>query len=1024
MNFRKLNNLSGWITGGIATLVYLLTMEPTVSFWDCGEFLSCAYNLEVGHSPGAPLFMMIQRIAGLFAGSREHAALSINAWSAIASGFTITFLFWTITYLAGKIAGVSKKQEPNTQQKILILGAGLIGALAYTFSDTFWYSAVEAEVYATSSLCTAIVFWAIFKWEAVSAEKYADKWLVLIAYVMGLSLGIHLLNLLVIPALAMVYYFNRYEYTLRGAVIAFLAGCVGLLIVQFGVLQWLPVIASGFEIVFVNNFGLPFDSGAITFIVLLVAALTASLVYAKRKGMYLLHTGMLCLCFVILGFFSYLAPIIRSRADVPVDMTNPDNSVSLIPYIKREQFKQQPLLYGPDFNSNITGYKKTGTTYSATKKNGKDYYEEVDTKTEPEYEAGSERFFPRIWDNKDAGVTGFYKDYLGIEDGAMATSGDNMKFFWGYQLNWMWWRYFMWNYAGRQNDVQGQGDAKNGNWISGLGLIDNTIRGLGDMDKAGSGYKDNAARNEMYMLPYILGILGIIIHVRKNKRDFATVLVLFLVTGAGLAVYLNMGPVQARERDYAFAGSTYAYAIWIGLGVMLTAQLLQRFVQNTTSSAYAAAGLCLLLVPVIMAKAEWNDHDRSKKTFVRASAWNALQSCAPNAILFTFGDNYTYPLWYLQEVEGIRRDVRVLNLGLLSADWYIDQLNYKVNDADAVPMIWKKEDYVGRRHGYIPYRNNTAIPKDTYINLEEVCKFLVSNKQEDKIQAQNGESLNYYPAKNFFVATPDKMSLVNSGWINAADTGHINASVRITYPKDAMSKSTITLYNIIAAVAKEGWKRPIYFGDGVTPDDLSGFDGYARMEGCVYRLLPFKYTDSVATAEEGLGSVDVNKSYDLFMNKYIWGGAERNDVYFDSKNRLMLTTYRFNAGRIANELIAKGRKAEAIKLLDHVIKNITEHSYYYDPITYYMIVAYYHAGATEKASALAQKTAKNAIDDIKYTLTLGEEQQEKLTAELRNDMSIVRAIMTVAKSSGDENTANMLNQRMGSLMQELQQQQR
>ncbi|MCD6065023.1 MAG: hypothetical protein K0R82_2934, partial [Flavipsychrobacter sp.] len=687
MNFRKINNLVGWITFVIATTVYFLTMEPTVSFWDCGEFISCAYKVEVGHSPGAPLFMMIQRMFGLLAGGNlQKVAVMTNAWSALASSLTILFLFWTITHFAKRLLARGE-ENPDTNRTILIMGAGLVGALAYTFSDTFWFSAVEGEVYATSSVFSAIVFWGILKWEHAADTKYADRWLLFIAYMIGLSVGVHLLSLLGIPAIAMVYYYRRYKPTTGGAIAAFIVGGVLLGLVQYGVLQGIPILASKFDLLFVNSFGLPFDSGAITFIILLIAALVWGLNFAKRRGNYTAHTALLCLTFIVIGFSSYLAPIIRSRADVPIDMTNPDNAISLTSYIQREQFGQQPLLYGQDFTARPIAYPEKGYQYDRSTKDGKDHYEIVGKKLEQEFAPEDKRFFPRIHDNNDPSHIRFYRDFLGLAEGEQPTSADNYSYFFNIQLNWMWWRYFMWNYAGRQNDMQGHAyNAKDGNWISGIKFIDKA-RGLGDLDKMQDGYKNSPARNQLYFLPFILGLLGLIYQFNNNKPDGIVTLVLFFFTGIAIAIFLNMPPLQPRERDYAYA-STYAYAIWIGLGVLMVNDLFQRFLKGA-SGIYASIALCLLAVPTLMAAEEWDDHDRSKKTLARASAWNVLQSCAPNAILFTYGDNDTYPVWYLQEVEGIRKDVRVINMSLLGIDWYINQLNHKINDADAVPMLWK-----------------------------------------------------------------------------------------------------------------------------------------------------------------------------------------------------------------------------------------------------------------------------------------------------------------------------------------------
>ena len=1012
MNFSRINNIVGWIIGLIATTVYLITMEPTVSFWDCGEFISCAHKIEVGHSPGAPLFMMIQRLFGLLAGSNVHkVAMMMNAWSAIASGLTILFLFWTITHFSRRLM-IGRDGEPQGNQLLLIMGAGVVGALAYTFSDTFWFSAVEAEVYATSSFFTALVFWAILKWEHVADKPGADKWLVFIAYMMGLSVGIHLLNLLAIPAIAMVYYFRKYEVSRFGTIIAFLVGCAILGLVQFGVLQGLPIIASKMDYLFVNSFGMPFDTGAYVFIALLVAALAWAVIFVKRKGWYLAHTGMLCLIFIIIGFTSYLAPIIRSRADVPIDMTNPDNAISLVSYIQREQFGSQPLLFGPDFDKRPVDYDVTGKRYTRSTKDGKDVYEEVGNKIEPVFASQDKRFFPRIWDYNDPAHMSFYRSYLGLEANEAPTASDNFKYFFNYQLDWMWWRYFMWNYSGRQNDIEGQGEPQNGNWVSGIGLIDKTLRGLGDVDARSAegyndGYKNNPARNELYMLPFILGVLGLVFQFNRNKRDGFTVLVLFFFTGIATAIYLNMAPLQPRERDYAFAGSTYAFAIWIGLGVLMLNEWFQKFAKGNPASVLAVV-LSLVAVPTLMASEEWDDHDRSKKYLARATAMNVLQSCEKNGILFTFGDNDTYPLWYMQEVEGFRTDVRIINMSLLGIDWYIEQLYNRINDGMPVPMVWKKEHFAGDRRNYLRYVKSPQIPSDRFFNLEEICNFIISDNPDAKVQMSDGSRENFIPTKNFFLPAMTKEQLVAKNLVSAADTGRISTDIRFVFPKEILYKDDIATLNIVAAIAAQGWERPIYFSGGLPGDNYIGMDDYMRLEGVVYRLLPYKMAPYTTDKMGEIGSVNLEKSYDLFMNKYTWGNADRNDVYFDEKNRLMFAAYKINSSRLAMELAATGKVTEGKAVLDKVKKGISESAYHYDATAYYMAIGYYNIGDKATGKEIATTLAKNAADNMAYYQTLSENGKANFMSDLRRSMQIIGSLSMTAKQAGDAETAKML----------------
>ena len=1012
MHYRKVNNLLGWVTGAIALFVYISTMEPTVSFWDCGEFLSCAYKLEVGHSPGAPLFMMMQRIFAIFSGGNAttggdsmHAAYAINAMSAVASALTILFLFWTITHFAKKLL-VKKGDEPNGTQLAAIMGAGVVGALAYTFSDTFWFSAVEAEVYATSSFFTAITFWAVLKWEDIADEKHSDRWLVLIAYLLGLSVCVHLLNLLTIPAVAMVYYYRRYDVTVKGTILAFLAGCGILGFVQFGVIQYIPKIASKFDIMFTNGFGMSFDMGSMFFLVLLVILLVFGRFYSKKKNMVSLHTAVLCVIFIIIGYSSYFVAIIRSRADVAIDMTNPDNPISFLDYVNREQFGQQPIFFGPYFNSQYDEIDTSGKLYSQSKLNGKDHYDIVGAKRVPIYSGAQSHFFPRIWDQEGNHVN-FYKNMLGLADGQDPTSADNLKYFFGYQMNWMWWRFFMWNYAGRQNDIEGQLDPERGNWISGIGPIDK-MRGLGETEKMGEGYTRNGAHNKLYFLPFILGVMGLVYQFNRKRNDGMVVLMMFFFTGAAIGIFLNMNPLQPRERDYAFAGCTYTFAIWIGLGVLMVNDWFQKAIQGSVG-AYASTGICVLAVPVLMANVEWDDHDRSHKTLARDVAHNTLSACAPNAVLFTFGDNQTYPLWYIQEIEGFRKDVRIINTSLLGIDWYIDQLNYKINDADAVPMIWKKADYTGERANYIMYYDNpkVGLSKTQYINLADVCTFMNSNDANAKVPTRGGNELNYMPTKNFFVPTMSKEDLVKNGLATAADTANIITDMRFNYPKESAYKSDLAILNIIAAVAKDGWKRPLYFDAGLRTGDYGGTGDFLRLEGTVYRLMPYKFVDSIKKNSPILGTINTDKSYNLFMG-FKFGGAERNDVYFDEPNRHEFVTYRMDASYIANALVAEGKKEQAIKLLDKVMTGITEHSYYYDYTAYFIAAAYYRAGDLKKGQELTRKIVRNSEDILSWAANLNDNNRDAVTFDIRQQFQVMQSLASSAFYSGDTTYAKTI----------------
>lgn len=999
MNFKKINNLCGWAVFAVAYLVYLLTMERTVSFWDCGEFLSTAYGLEVGHSPGAPLFMLLGRLFGLFA-SPLNVAMAINSLSALTSALTILFLFWTITHFAKKL--LLKADEELTQSKLIaIMGAGIVGALAYTFSDTFWFSAVEAEVYATSSFFTAIVFWAILKWEHTADEPHSDRWLILISYLMGLSIGVHLLNLLTIPALAMVYYFRKKKPTLSGSIIAFIIGCVLLGAFQVGLIQGIPIIASKFELLFVNSFGLPLDSGAIFFIMLLVAIIIAAIIWAKKNGKYTLHMGILCFVFALVGYSSYVSIIIRSRADVGIDMTNPDDVLSLLSYLQREQYGSQPILFGPDYNSEVTGRTDPKPVYQERKdKDGKTTYEVIGQhSSDYTYNSEDKRFFPRIYDQ---GHAGFYQRYLNIAEGDKATTSDNYSFFFKYQMNWMWFRYFMWNYAGRQNDFAGSsyGEPENGNWISGIKPIDKAM-GRGDIDALPDYMKNNRARNQLYFLPLILGIMGLVYQYKRNRRDTTIVGLLFFFTGIAIVIYLNNTPQQPRERDYAYAGATYAFAIWIGLGVLMVSDLLRKVLKNGSAAPIAATLLTLIAVPTLMACENWDDHDRSQKSLARSTAYDVLTSCDKNAILFTVGDNDTYPLWYMQEVEGYRTDVRIINLSLLGIDWYIDQLRYKINDADAVPMMWTPKNYEADNRNVVIYKAFPGIPSDRFINLEEVLNFINSDDQQFKVTTQGGDSYSVLPTQNLLVKV-DKNAVLKNGLVNIADSAKI-ADINFVLKKDQIYKPDLGILNIIAAVAKEGWKRPIYFSAGFPGgSDFQGLEEYMEMNGLTNKLVPIRTVGS-SPSEGAPQRVNNNLSYDLYMNKFLWGGTDKKNIYFDEKNKAMLMSYRFSGAKIAESLIRDGRKEDAIRLLDKITTNITYESYQYDQSMWGIVGAYYSAGAKDKAVKFANIIIRDSEKMVNYLSGISSESSRQLGVDVdgRAALGAIQYMAQFAQQNGD-----------------------
>ncbi len=706
--FKKYNLIAGLIVFAIAAFTYISTMEPTASLWDCGEFIATSYKLEVGHPPGAPLFMIIGRVVATLAGNDvTKVAPLMNLISALSSAFTILFLFWSISMIAKKIiTRKSKADELTMPQIITILGSATVGALAYTFSDSFWFSAVEAEVYAMSSLFTAVVFWAILKWDEHADEKHADKWIVLIAYLMGLSIGVHLLNLLVIPAIALVYYFRKYKPTLIGGISVFTGGFLILIFIMYGVIQGLVEIGSKFELFFVNVLGLPFDAGFMFFLIISIIGLIALLYFTKKSLKPRLHTAILSILVIIIGYSSFAMIVIRSGANPPIDENDPENTFALKAYLNREQYGDRPLLFGQFYDANAVD-KKDLYTYIK----GQDKYVKV-KKTNPKYiyDPARTTFFPRMY-SSSADHIGEYKKWSGITGNDPPTFKNNIKFFVSYQIGYMYLRYFSWNFIGKQNDIQGHGGPLHGNWLSGIPFIDKMIAPTTNIpDK----WKNRRSRNTYFFLPFLLGLLGFVFQLDKHKNTFWVTLTLFIMTGFAIVVYLNQTPLQPRERDYAYVGSFYAFAIWIGLSVLAAYEFLKKYVKSDMVRA-AAPFAVFIFVPILMGFQNWDDHDRSGRYHTVDFASDYLNSCAQNSILFTFGDNDTFPLWYAQEVEGIRTDIRDVNLSLFSTDWYTNQMRRKAYESDTLPINIPESKYkMGTRDVVFVKDNPNVLFKEKY----------------------------------------------------------------------------------------------------------------------------------------------------------------------------------------------------------------------------------------------------------------------------------------------------------------------
>jgi len=965
--YQKINVLFGWLSFAIAAIVYLLTLEPTVSFWDCGEFITASYKLQIGHPPGAPFFMILARFFALFAGGTENVALMINALSGMVSAFTILFLFWTITHLAKKL--VSSKEDPVGMQIWKIIGAGFIGAMAYTFSDTFWFSAVEGEVYATSSLFTAVVFWCILKWENESDKAYANRWIILIAYLMGLSIGVHLLNLLAIPAIVMVYYFKNYTPTRNGIIKA-----LGLAVLLLGGAMYVIIpgvvkLALLFDLFFVNVIGLPFNSGLIIFILAVIAAIVWGVRYTIQKQKVLANTILMAFAVVLIGYSSYAVIMIRSNANPSLDQNNPEDLHTLLSYLNREQYGDTPLIYGQYFNSPLVENKrfvKDKNIY--IKKDGK--YVVSYEKTKANFKDSHKSIFPRM---HTKGMTGKnpeeYAKWTGInpDQKEKPSFGQNLKFFFSYQVNYMYVRYFLWNFAGRQSDKQSYGGVVEGNWISGIPFIDNMR--LGDQSLRPDHMKNNKGSNKYYFLPLLLGIAGLIYQYRKNQagqKDFWVIMLLFVFTGIAIVLYLNQPPLQPRERDYAYAGSFYAFAIWIGLGFIAVLEVSKKVLKAEKIAVPTVFVLCFVAVPGLMAQQNWDDHDRSGRYLARDMAYNYLNSCEPNAILFTMGDNDTFPLWYLQEVEGIRTDVRVCNLSYLSTDWYIDQMKQQNYDSAPLPISMTKDKYLEGRRDIVYLvddpRLKAYVEKYNGLDIKDALEYVLSDKESTKNIYGYDERIDHFPASKFRMVV-DKEQTLKSGTVHEKDSALIVDELEWEIKGNYIEKAGLTLYNMLL---ENNWKRPMYFAITVPSNGYYGLENYFQLEGFAYRLVPIKTEN-----EDGqVGRVNGSKMYTNMLEKFRWGNVEDPDVYLDETCSRMTLSMRNNYLRLAETLMDEGKRDSAVMALDKCVELIPNDRV---PLDYWGVLiakAYYRAAEYEKANQLVQEVSKRLVQELDYYASL------------------------------------------------------
>lgn len=1060
--YKTVNNLVGWITFLIAATVYCMTIEPTASFWDCPEFITTAYKLEVGHPPGAPFFMLTANLFTQFVSDPALVAKMVNYMSALMSGACILFLFWSITHLVRKLV-ITDETNITRGQLITVMGSGLVGALAYTFSDTFWFSAVEGEVYAYSSMFTAIVFWLILKWEDVADQPHSDRWIILIAYLTGLSIGVHLLNLLCLPAIVLVYYYKKVPgANAKGSLLALAGSMILVAAVLYGIVPGVVKVGGWFELLFVNSLGMPFNTGVIVYVALLAAAiiwgiyesyneksrtrmnlsflltiamlgipfyghgasaviigilvlgvLAAYLFASKlnekiRMSARTMNTALLCTMMIMVGYSSYALIVIRSVANTPMDQNSPEDIFTLGEYLGREQYGTRPLFYGPAYSSKVAldvedGYcvprqKSTDTKYVRKEKTSpdeKDSYVELPGRVE--YEYAQNMLFPRMYSSAHTAYYKSWQDITGYDVPYnqcgemlmvnMPTQWDNIKFFFSYQLNFMYWRYFMWNFAGRQNDIQSSGEIEHGNWITGIPFIDNLL--YGDQNMLPQELKDNKGHNVFYCLPLILGIIGLFWQAwrgQKGIQQFWVVFFLFFMTGIAIVLYLNQTPGQPRERDYAYAGSFYAFAIWIGMGVAGIVHLLRNYMKEVPAAALTSA-VCLL-VPIQMASQTWDDHDRSGRYVARDFGQNYLMSLqeSGNPIIYTNGDNDTFPLWYNQETEGFRTDARTCNLSYLQTDWYIDQMKRPAYDSPALPITWDRTEYMEGQNEYVPIRPDFKKQIDkAYKAAEEEVLNGKNPEALNNIRAQFGD--NPYELKNilkYWVRTKDGQAVIptdsivvkidkeavrRSGMMipealgdSIPDYMHISLKDEKGNPKRALYKSELMMLEMLA---NANWERPIYMAITVGTDNQLNMREHFIQEGLTYRFTPFD--------TEALGAtIDSEKMYDNLMNKFKFGGIDKPGIYIDENTMRMCYTHRRIFAQLITQLMKEGKKDKALAALEYAEKMIPAFNVPYDVQNgaLEMAEAYYQLGNNTKADQIIDELANKSVEYLTWYLSL------------------------------------------------------
>ena len=1061
-NFNKWNTILGWFAFAIALVTYTLTVEPTMSFWDCGEYIATAAKLEVGHPPGAPLFQMIGAFFAMFAIDKEHIALMVNMTSVVSSAFTILFLFWSSSMILKKIIG--SYNEINKDNSIVILGSSFVGALAYTFSDSFWFNAVEAEVYAMASLLIALLLWLGLRWEQEMNTPRGDRWLLIISLVIGLSFGVHFMALLTIPAIGFLYYFKNYKtITIKNFVVANIV-VVSILLFIFKML--LPLTMAFFgktEIFMVNEMGLPFNSGTIFVTLLLIAFFYFGLRYTKQKGLVFYNTIILCTLFILIGFSTWMMLPIRANANTVINENKPSDAAEVLAYYNREQYGVNPLFYGPQYTETFAGldknnpyldkapnYERNYTTgkYDITNnfKNAEqnsddnqktilprlwstehienyinfthppefkinyDYPFEEDLAkygidanklTEEEYNKAIAQLkgeiekvvteFRQAYDQKQIDNEGYvaflrnYGDYLIIEK---PTTTDNFSFMFEYQFGYMYWRYLMWNFVGRQNDVQGRYDNLNGNWISGIPFMDSLH--LGSQDNLPSDVLNNKGRNVYFFLPFILGLIGLMYHASKDRKSFYVLLSLFLFTGIALKIYLNERPFEPRERDYALVGSFYVFAIWIGFGVYSLYESARNYLTPKIAGPILIAG-SLVAAPVLMGFQNWDDHDRSDRYTAVAMAKAYLNSCDKNAILFTIGDNDTFPLWYAQEIEKYRTDVKIVNTSLFMTDWYIDQMKMKSYESDPLPISFKHNEYVGDKLDYVAH-----IPKiETRWDVKDFIAFIKNPKST--VEMQNGQIIHFYPTNKIRIPI-DKNTIIKNKVVSPKYNDSIVSAIDITIKGSAIYKNRLMMLDL---VANNNWKRPIYFSGGAfDSDDYLWMKEYLQLEGMVYKLVPVRTPLDKDASQIDMGQIDSEIMYNKVM-QWNWGNSDSNTIYHDPETRRNSITYRMNLSRLMNQLIKEGKKEKAKNVINLAMTKMPVDKFEYYSLVDPFAKGYYEVGEKTKAQQLLAQLIKKYTENLDYYRELSASDQIDIATEIITDIERYRGLLDIMKESDD-----------------------